>query len=109
MLPPPLFLSPFCSPHHWPTGPFEAGFGEPQANFLTGFGCSDPALGYIDGGADTQLFQNVLQKSCGITLPRWEGDKYISILDECGGHTKEYHNHESLICLYDGTDAATGQ
>jgi hypothetical protein len=25
---------------------------------------------------------------------------YISLIDECGGHTKEYHFHERLSCLY---------
>ncbi len=29
----------------------------------------------------------------------------MSLLDECGGHTREYHFHERLSCLYDG---ATG-
>ena len=25
------------------------------------------------------------------------------MLDQCGGHTKDYHNHERLVCLYDVT------
>ena len=37
---------------------------------------------------------------CNIVLPRTEGSTYISLLDECGGHTKEYHLHERLSCLY---------
>jgi len=40
---------------------------------------------------------------CGITLPRTEGGQYISLLDECGGHTQEYHFHERMTCLYDAT------
>jgi len=32
-----------------------------------------------------------------------EGDQYISLLDECGGHTNEYHFHERLTCLYSHT------
>jgi len=87
-------------------GPFEAGFGAQQDNNLKAFGCSDPSKGYIDGGADTGMFQDVLTHGCDIVLPRWEGDKYISILDQCGGHTQDYHFHETLICLYD--DAASG-
>lgn len=39
---------------------------------------------------------------CNITLPRWDGDTYLSLLDECGGHTMEYHFHERMTCLYEG-------
>ena len=35
-----------------------------------------------------------------MTLPRSDGDLYVSLIDECGGHTKEYHFHERLSCLY---------
>ena len=43
-------------------------------------------------------------RACGVTLPRVVDDSasgYISLLDECGGHTTEYHFHERLSCLYD--------
>ena len=39
---------------------------------------------------------------CGITLPRYDNGKYISLLDECGGHAG-YHFHERLKCLYPST------
>jgi hypothetical protein len=59
---------------------------------------------------------------CSISLPRCSSgaaldlsnlqlnacpaaDSYISLLDECGGHTNEYHFHERLDCLYDATAA----
>ena len=57
--------------------------------------------GYVDGGIDTMTAEKKIAFACDVVLPRWEGDKYISILDQCGGHTKDYHNHEKLICLYD--------
>lgn len=41
---------------------------------------------------------------CGITLPRYENGKYVSLLDECGGHAG-YHFHERLKCLYSATGA----
>jgi hypothetical protein len=29
-------------------------------------------------------------------LPRIEGTSYISLIEECGGHTNEYHFHERM-------------
>jgi len=87
-------------------GPFEAGFTSKQDSNIRGFGCTDPSDGYVAGGIDTYTAEQVVATACGITMPRWDGDDYISMLDQCGGHTNDYHNHEKLICLYD--DAAEG-
>ena len=91
-------------------GPFENGFGRRQDNILRSLGCSDPSLGYVVGGIDTYTAEQMVAHACGVTLPRIENDGrngYISLLDECGGHTNEYHFHERLACLYDGS-ASTG-
>jgi hypothetical protein len=84
-------------------GPFEAGFGEAQENIIKSLGCTDPTLGYLDGGIDTLTAEKKVSFACDVTLPRVENGKWIGMLDECGGHTKDYHNHEKLICLYDAT------
>jgi len=39
--------------------------------------------------------------ACGVELPRKENGRWVGLLDECGGHTREYHFHERLACLYD--------
>ena len=39
----------------------------------------------------------------GIELPRWQGTRYVGLVDSCGGHTREYHFHERLSCLFDAT------
>ena len=47
---------------------------------------------------------------CNVVLPRIENsgaNGYVSLLDECGGHTREYHFHERLSCLYNHTDGST--
>jgi len=83
-------------------GPFEAGFSSQQDFIFTGLGCSDPSVAYIDGGIDTSTAEKIVASACDVTLPRFDDDgEYISLLDQCGGHTKEYHNHEKLVCLYD--------
>jgi len=87
-------------------GPFEAGFGTQQDAILQSLGCSEGALGHVAGGIDTHLAEQMVAHQCGITLPRIEGQHYISLLDECGGHTREYHFHEKLACLYDSTSGA---
>jgi hypothetical protein len=83
-------------------GPFEAGFSAQQENILKGLGCTDSnvASAYIDGGIDTSTAESIVAAACGVTLPRTEGGEYISLIDECGGHTKEYHFHERMSCLY---------
>jgi len=86
-------------------GPFENGFGTAQNNILRNLGCADPSLGHVQGGIDTFTAEQMIAHACGVTLPRVENagpNGYISLLDECGGHTSEYHFHESLRCLYDG-------
>lgn len=75
-------------------GPFEAGFQAQQNHVLRGLGCTDPALGHVAGGFDTRTAEAVVASGCGISLPRVDGSEYVSLLDECGGHTREYHFHE---------------
>jgi hypothetical protein len=87
-------------------GPYEAGFTSQQDFILEGLGCSQGSLGHVAGGIDTQTAEQMVAYQCSITLPRVEGDTYVSLLDECGGHTQEYHFHERLTCLYDATSGA---
>jgi len=82
-------------------GPFEAGFGTQQNGILEGLGCSDGSLGHVPGGIDTHTAEQMVAQGCSITLPRTVGNEYFSLLDECGGHTNEYHFHERLSCLYE--------
>jgi hypothetical protein len=70
-------------------GPFENGFGSQQDNILAGLGCSPGSLGHVAGGIDTRTAEQMVARQCGIVLPRVEGNQYISLLDECGGHTRE--------------------
>ena len=86
-------------------GPFEAGFTSTQDNILSQLGCAT-GKGYVAGGIDTLTAEAMVAFDCGVSLPRIEGGDYISLLDECGGHTQEYHFHERLTCLYDA--AASG-
>merc|ERR1740123_1891143 len=89
-------------------GPFEAGFGSEQDFVLRRVGCADPKKGYIAGGVDTHLSEAVMGHNCGVELPRRESGKWVGLLDECGGHTMEYHFHERLSCLYDVANSAGG-
>lgn len=82
-------------------GPFEAGFGEQQNSILEALGCADGNDGHVIGGIDTATAEQMVAHQCSIILPRIVGDEYISLLDECGGHTNEYHFHERMSCLYD--------
>lgn len=82
-------------------GPFEAGFGTQQDGILAGLGCSPGSLGHVAGGLDTYTAEQMVAYQCEVILPRVVDDQYISLLDECGGHTREYHFHEKLSCLYD--------
>lgn len=81
-------------------GPFEAGFTAKQDTILEGLGCNPGSLGHMAGGIDTKTAEAMMSHQCSITLPRYDNGKYVSMLDECGGHTKEYHFHERLKCLY---------
>ena len=81
-------------------GPHEAGFGTQQDGVIqSSFGCATPSLCYSDGGIDTQLSEAACAHACGITLPRVEYNTYYGFLDDCGGHTNEYHFHQLLSCL----------
>jgi hypothetical protein len=84
-------------------GPFEAGFTSQQDTNLESLGCSSGTLGHVSGGIDTHMAEQMVAHQCGITLPRTESGEYISLLDECGGHTRDYHFHERLSCLYTET------
>ena len=42
----------------------------------------------------------MIAAACSVTLPRTVDNTYISLIDECGGHTRDYHFHERLSCLY---------
>ena len=66
---------------------------------MAGLGCTS-GKGYVDGGVDTKLAEEIVAHDCSVTLPRTVSGEYISLLDQCGGHTKEYHFHERLSCLY---------
>jgi hypothetical protein len=82
-------------------GPFEAGFSSMQNFILEGLGCSDGELGHVAGGIDTATAEKMVATQCGIILPRTDANGLrVSLLDECGGHTREYHFHERLRCLY---------
>ena len=82
-------------------GLFENGFGAAQNNILAALGCANPADGHVGAGFDTVFAESMIARQCGIELPRFDGDEYVSLLDLCGGHTNEYHFHERLSCLYD--------
>merc|ERR1712176_349875 len=87
-------------------GPFEAGFGSQQDFILEALGCAQGSLGHVAGGIDTQTAEQMVAHQCDILLPRVVNDGvdgYVSLLDECGGHTREYHFHEKMSCLYNGT------
>jgi hypothetical protein len=75
-------------------GPFEAGFSATQDNILATLGCTS-GFGYVDGGIDTNLAERIVAHDCSVVLPRVEGDEYVSLLDECGGHTEEYVHHRT--------------
>lgn len=84
-------------------GPFEAGFGAQQDFVMQQLGCTTPSDGYVAGGIDTHTAEQMMAYQCGVTLPRVVDSSrggYLSLLDECGGHTREYHFHESMECLY---------
>lgn len=90
-------------------GPFENGFGAEQSFIMERLGCTTPSDGFVAGGIDTHTAEQMMSYQCTITLPRIVDDGssgYLSLLDECGGHTREYHFHESMKCLYDGSSGA---
>ena len=80
-------------------GPFEAGFSSRQDGILAPLGCAAGAVN-VPGGVDTLNAEQMVASMCGVVLPRYEGDEYLSLLDLCGGHTRDYHFHEKLTCLY---------
>jgi hypothetical protein len=88
-------------------GCMEAGFSSQQDNVISriagaGSACSsDPTLGYLPAGVDTQTAGSMMAEQCGI-------DNEMIDLDDCGGHVPGagYHLHEVMGCLYD--IAATG-
>jgi hypothetical protein len=90
-------------------GPFENGFGPQQDSVITGqLGCSTgTSKCYSEGGSDVTIAEKICAYNCNITLPRTEGGKYYGFLDTCGGHTKDYHYHKNLNCLYQHTAGST--
>lgn len=83
-------------------GPMEAGFGALQYAAIGALGCAPAELGYVVGGIDTRTAEQLVAKQCAVALPRIEGGRYLSLVDECGAHTGAAHLHERLACLYDG-------
>jgi hypothetical protein len=86
-------------------GPFEAGFSSQQENILSKLGCAS-GKGYLDGGIDTATAATIVAKDCvGDT-----GTLLAGLLDQCGGHTSEYHFHEPQpeLCCGAGFDSASG-
>lgn len=85
-------------------GPFEAGFTSAQDSFISAWGCSDPSVVYdTAGGKDITTAELETAYKCNMEFPRIEGDTYIGVVGECGGHTPDYHFHKRLICLYEET------
>ena len=87
-------------------GPFEAGFSSAQEDILAELGCAT-GKGYLDGGIDTGTSASIVARDCiGET-----GSLTSGLVDSCGGHTKEYHFHQSLSCCTatDGSDGHSGQ
>ena len=67
--------------------------------------CVDPADACRRNGncPDEPACDPANAAGAGTARPCPTGDTYISLLDECGGHTTEYHFHERMSCLYDAT------
>ena len=53
-----------------------------QDNILAGLGCSPGSLGHVAGGIDTHTAEQMVAHQCGVALPRYEGERYISLIDE---------------------------
>jgi hypothetical protein len=86
-------------------GPFEAGFSSKQDTVIRDqMGCTTPTKCYSEGGVDVHTAEAICAHECGITLPRTDGGVYYGFLDTCGGHTRDYHFHTTMRCLY--SDAA---
>jgi hypothetical protein len=93
-------------------GPFEAGFSVTQKNLLIALGCTEDNVegAYVVGGIDTKTVLGMINKVCELSLPYTDdGEVYRDLLDECGGHTEEYHFHERLSCLYEATGGHSTQ
>ena len=63
----------------------------------------------MPGGIDTYTAEQMVAYQCSVTLPREESGSYVSLMDECGGHTQEYHFHEKMSCLYSQSGAHSTQ
>jgi len=83
-------------------GPFfEGGLGEAQDELLAVLGCAEPSDGYVPAGVDTRATEEAVSAGCEIELPRYEGSRYVALLDECGRHSSRFY--ESLSCLYNSS------
>ena len=57
-------------------------------------------------GFDTQTAEAMVAHDCGVQLPRWEAGRYVSLLDECGGHfgpTDDYDLENTVVFHYHAT------
>lgn len=85
-------------------GPFEAGFTSKQDSIIENWGCSDPSVVYdAEGGRDIGIATMEVAKECNVEFPRIEGSTYYGVVGYCGGHTADYHFHQSFSCLYEMT------
>ncbi|KAK3269995.1 hypothetical protein CYMTET_21586 [Cymbomonas tetramitiformis] len=85
-------------------GPFEAGFTSMQDSIIENWGCSDPSVVYdTEGGRDIGIATMEVAKECNVEFPRLEGNTYYGVVGYCGGHTSDYHFHQSFSCLYEMT------
>jgi hypothetical protein len=50
----------------------------------------------VVGGIDTHTAEQMIAKQCNIELGVVVKNTYKGLLDQCGGHTKDYHFHERL-------------
>ena len=77
-------------------GPFEAGFSVQQQSIFESLGCPTAKAKQVTvaGGIDTATAEQVVAYMCGIELPSNASGTWKGLLDNCGGHTEEYHFHE---------------
>lgn len=68
-------------------GPFEAGFNSEIDTLLSWLGCTPASGGYLAGGIDTQTSLEVLQRSCGVTLPKIVNNTFVSLMYSGGVHS----------------------
>ncbi|KAK3286003.1 hypothetical protein CYMTET_6411 [Cymbomonas tetramitiformis] len=91
-------------------GPFEAGFTSNQDFIIEDWGCSDPSVVYdAVGGRDIRIATLEVAEKCNVEFPRIEGNTYYGVVGFCGGHTGDYHFHQSFSCLYEETGSHSSE